>query len=309
MGAKHERQPMFQLGDFIFTEITSRDDIQHFDKIVAMTFRNEFQRNFGNRKRVDLDRIIQEHTAMDARYEGAIVRFIVTCGKESVGAVSIFFDHPENGLPIEDINHEIDLTSYRRNGTVAEICRLSILNKYRLKPLVFKVLLRGEIDLASECQISYILNDAFSFLDIDAIMQRLPHRYPFLMVDRVVEADAERVVVIKNVTVNEAFFQGHFPGHPIMPSVMITECMVQAAAFLDAPNAEFTDNDASPSSDSRRFYCTGVNVRFKSAVIPGDRLTVTLSLVKQLNAMIKTRGRVTTETGVVAEGDLSLAVQ
>ena len=112
---------------------------------------------------MDLDRIIQEHTAVDARYEGAIVRFIVTCGKESVGAVSMFFDHPENGLPIEDINHEIDLTSYRRNGTVAEICRLSILNKYRLKPLVFKGLLRCMIDLASERQVSYALNDAFSF--------------------------------------------------------------------------------------------------------------------------------------------------
>ena len=154
---------MFQLGDFTFTEISSRDDIQRFNKIVAMTFRTEFQRNFGNRKRVDLDRIIQEHTAMDARYEGAIVRFIVTCGKESVGAVSMFFAHPENGLPIEDINHEIDLTSYRRNGTVAEICRLSILNKYRLKPLVFKGLLRCMIDLASERQASYILNDVFSF--------------------------------------------------------------------------------------------------------------------------------------------------
>lgn len=192
------------------------------------------------------------------------------------------YDSPFLGLECPDL----DIRRILKRGSLSRAPRIS---QYAL------IALKNALDEAD--------------LDIGAIHAAPAPSLSFPMVDRVVEADAERFVAIKNVTVNEAFFQGHFPGHPTMPGAMITECMVQAAAFLDAPNAEFADNDASPSSDSRRFYCTGVNVRFKSAVIPGDRLTVTLSLVKQLNAMIKTRGRVTTETGVVAEGDLSLAVQ
>src|ERR1700743_3613673 len=102
-------------------------------------------------------------------------------------------------------------------------------------------------------------------LDVNQIRQILPHRYPFLLVDRIVEMDAERVVGIKNVTANEPFFQGHFPDFPVMPGVLIVEAMAQAAGVLVLKNMEDRAN--------KLVLLVAIeNARFRRPVCPGDTL-------------------------------------
>ncbi len=105
-------------------------------------------------------------------------------------------------------------------------------------------------------------------LDINAILKQLPHRYPFLLVDRVLECEkGKRIRAIKNVTFNEPFFQGHFPGRPIMPGVLIIEAMAQTAACVVV--------QAMPKSDKRLVYFMSVdNARFRKPVVPGDQLRI-----------------------------------
>ena len=107
-------------------------------------------------------------------------------------------------------------------------------------------------------------------LNTHEIMKMLPHRYPFLLVDRIVELEeGKRVVGIKNVTINEPFFQGHFPGHPIMPGVLIIEAMAQVSGIL----AMLTDK----ISNDKVTYFTGIdNARFRKPVVPGDVLRLEL---------------------------------
>ena len=111
--------------------------------------------------------------------------------------------------------------------------------------------------------------------DIKDIMRFLPHRYPFLLVDRVLEAEPlKRIVAIKNVTINEPFFQGHFPGEPIMPGVLIVEAMAQAWGILLLSSA---DVDLSKNS-SIRFLAID-KCRFRRAVVPGDQLRLELEAI------------------------------
>ncbi len=104
-------------------------------------------------------------------------------------------------------------------------------------------------------------------LDINEIMKILPHRYPFLLVDKIIEMETgKRIVGLKNVTINEHFFQGHFPGHPVMPGVLIIEAMAQVAAVL-----AYLSSDADVST--KVVYFTGIdNARFRKPVLPGDQL-------------------------------------
>ena len=105
-------------------------------------------------------------------------------------------------------------------------------------------------------------------LDIKEIREYLPHRYPFLLVDRVVELEVEkRVKAIKNVTCNEDFFNGHFPDHPVMPGVLIIEALAQAAGVLG-----FKTMDKKPSEGSIYLFVGADDVRFKRQVVPGDQL-------------------------------------
>ena len=105
-------------------------------------------------------------------------------------------------------------------------------------------------------------------MDIQQVMQYLPQRYPFLMVDRVLEVEkGKRIVGYKNLTMNEEFFQGHFPGKPLMPGVMMVEAMAQIAGVLG-----FVTHDKTPQDGSLYVFAGADNIRFKRQVVPGDRL-------------------------------------
>lgn len=119
-----------------------------------------------------------------------------------------------------------------------------------------------------------ILEAAIDAMDIHKIQSLLPHRYPFLLIDRVLECDpGEHLVAIKNVSINEPFFQGHFPSKPVMPGVLLIEAMAQATGLLAMESAD-VPKDAI-------YYLVGIdNARFKRPVVPGDQLVVDVQLRK-----------------------------
>ena len=119
-------------------------------------------------------------------------------------------------------------------------------------------------------------------VNVEQIQQLLPHRYPFLLVDRVIELVPDKsAVAIKNVTINEPFFQGHFPGHPVMPGVLIVEAMAQAAGLLTQISSRLKGTTGSPL-----FYLAKVdNARFNAPVVPGDQLRLEVELKRLLRSM------------------------
>src|SRR5690348_6219409 len=120
-------------------------------------------------------------------------------------------------------------------------------------------------------------------LDINAILKLLPHRYPFLLVDRVLECHPGKSIrALKNVTFNEPYFTGHFPGRPIMPGVIIIEALAQAAGILAFVSAGVTPNEQT------RFYFVGIDkARFRKPVEPGDQLILTAKLERQMRGIWK----------------------
>jgi len=126
------------------------------------------------------------------------------------------------------------------------------------------------------------MTEAFS-MDVDAIMKQIPHRYPFLLVDRVTACvPGERIEAIKNVTVNEPFFPGHFPHRPVMPGVMILEALAQAAGIL-----AFRTADVIPTEDTR-FYFVGIDgARFRKPVVPGDQVVLKARLERAIRGIWK----------------------
>jgi len=138
-------------------------------------------------------------------------------------------------------------------------------------------------------------------LDIKAIMRTLPHRYPFLLVDRVLEADADAktITTIKNVTINEPFFQGHFPGEPIMPGVLIVEAMAQSWGLL----AMAGQPDSERNAASVRFL--GIDkCRFRRPVVPGDQLRFELAGIAAKRGIWKFAGKALVDRAVAAEAEL-----
>ena len=140
-------------------------------------------------------------------------------------------------------------------------------------------------------------------LGIEEIMKVLPHRYPFLLVDRVLEIDAgKRIVGIKNVTINEPFFQGHFPGHPIMPGVLIIEAMAQVGGMLLM--------GAVPDPEKKVVYFTSLNnVKWRRPVKPGDQLRFELELLQVRGMMCKMQGVAKVDGEVVAEAEMGAMVR
>ncbi len=134
-----------------------------------------------------------------------------------------------------------------------------------------------------------------AILDILAIKEILPHRYPFLLVDRIVELEAERIVGIKNVTGNEPFFAGHFPDFPVMPGVLIVEAMAQVAGVLVLRGL----------GKQRAVYLASIDqAKFRRPVVPGDQLRIEMKIVKHKATVAKVAGTCTVDGAVVAEAEL-----
>jgi 3-hydroxyacyl-[acyl-carrier-protein] dehydratase len=140
-------------------------------------------------------------------------------------------------------------------------------------------------------------------IDVLGIMKMLPHRYPFLLVDRVVEFKAgEYLEAYKNVTINEPFFQGHFPGLPVMPGVLVLEALAQAGGLLLFNSSE------EDMSDKVLLFTGMEKVRFRRPVRPGDKLVLRLEDFKRKLNLLKIRGRAMVDGQLVAEGMLTAAV-
>lgn len=135
-------------------------------------------------------------------------------------------------------------------------------------------------------------------MDMKEVQKLLPHRYPFLLIDRVIEVvPSQKLVGIKNVTINEPFFQGHFPGHPVMPGVLILEALAQAAAVL-----AYKSEGADPTTMVT--YLMGIDgARFRKPVIPGDRLQLEVTVLKHKSSVWKQQGIATVDGQKVAEAE------
>lgn len=137
-------------------------------------------------------------------------------------------------------------------------------------------------------------------MDVHEILQYLPHRFPFLLLDRVVSLElGKQIVALKNVTINEPFFPGHFPHHPVMPGVLIVEAMAQAAAVLS-----FKSAGVKPTDDSVYYFAGIDNARFKKPVAPGDQLELHVSMDRMIRGLGKYSGRAMVGGELVAEAQL-----
>lgn len=141
-------------------------------------------------------------------------------------------------------------------------------------------------------------------MDIKEIMEILPHRYPFLLVDRIEGLKkGEEIVGIKNVTINEPFFVGHFPGNPIMPGVLIIEAMAQVGGVL-------AFNSVSEELSGSLVYFMGIDkARFRQQVVPGDQLRLRLTIIRQKQRVFKMRGEAYVEDTLVAEAELMATIE
>ncbi|MGD0456510.1 MAG: 3-hydroxyacyl-ACP dehydratase FabZ [Terriglobia bacterium] len=139
----------------------------------------------------------------------------------------------------------------------------------------------------------------YSIMDI---MSFLPHRYPFLLVDRILEIEGQkRIVGLKNVTINEPFFQGHFPGAPVMPGVLIIECMAQVAGVMIYRDM--------PDKDKKLIYFTSIeNAKFRRPVLPGDQLRIEMQLLNRRTNFGKMNGQATVDGKMVAEAIVTFAI-
>jgi 3-hydroxyacyl-[acyl-carrier-protein] dehydratase len=142
-------------------------------------------------------------------------------------------------------------------------------------------------------------------MDIHEILKHLPHRYPFLLVDRVLECEpGKHIVALKNVTINEPFFVGHFPHHPVMPGVLILEALAQAAAILSFKTMGTLPDDKSV------YYFVGIDgARFKKPVSAGDQLRLEVEITRTLKGVWKYNARAKVDGAVVTEAELMCAVR
>jgi 3-hydroxyacyl-[acyl-carrier-protein] dehydratase len=142
-------------------------------------------------------------------------------------------------------------------------------------------------------------------MDIHKILKQLPHRYPFLLVDRVLAIDKGKTIrALKNVTMNEPFFQGHFPHRPVMPGVLMLEALAQAAALL-----AFDALDTSPSEDTVYYFAGIDGARFKRPVEPGDQLILDVTLLRMKAGIFKFKARALVGQDLAVEAELTCAMR
>jgi UDP-3-O-[3-hydroxymyristoyl] N-acetylglucosamine deacetylase/3-hydroxyacyl-[acyl-carrier-protein] dehydratase len=157
---------------------------------------------------------------------------------------------------------------------------------------------RGNIELAGALAEQLRGNGDQPIVDVQRIMQHLPHRYPMLLVDRIIEYETgKRIVGIKNVTINEPFFQGHYPGHPIMPGVLVIEAMAQVGGLL------LMDAVENPE-DKVVYFMSLDNVKWRRPVTPGDQIVFELEMLQLRRRVCRMRGKGTVDGHLVAEADL-----
>jgi 3-hydroxyacyl-[acyl-carrier-protein] dehydratase len=144
-----------------------------------------------------------------------------------------------------------------------------------------------------------------TMMDIHKILKQLPHRYPFLLVDRVLEIDKGKSIrALKNVTINEPFFEGHFPNRPVMPGVLMLEALAQASALLS-----FDAMDALPD-DKMIYYFAGMEgVRFRRPVEPGDQLILEAQILRMKAGIFKFKTRALVGTDIAVEAELTCAMR
>lgn len=146
-------------------------------------------------------------------------------------------------------------------------------------------------------------------MDINEIIELLPHRYPFLLIDRVLSMEPDKsIVALKNVTINEPFFPGHYPHHPVMPGVLIIEAMAQASALLS-----FKSMKAKPTENPNEksvYYFAGIDgARFRQPVGPGDQLIIKATLVRSMRGLFKFKATAEVDGQLVAEAELMCTVK
>lgn len=141
-------------------------------------------------------------------------------------------------------------------------------------------------------------------MDVREVMNSLPHRYPFILVDRIIELNpGKKVVGLKNVTINEPFFQGHFPGTPIMPGVLIVEAMAQTGGVLAIKSLP-------EGSEGALMYFMGLDqVKFRKQVVPGDQLIMELEIIKQRAKIMKLSGTAKVDGQVAVEAQLMATIE
>ncbi len=136
--------------------------------------------------------------------------------------------------------------------------------------------------------------------DIHKILESLPHRYPFLLVDRILEISDDHVIGLKNVTINEPFFQGHFPKEPVMPGVLVLEAMCQVAAMMIVGN---------PEAENMAMYLTGVEkARLRKPVVPGDQMIIKARILKIRGKIGKAQAEARVDDELVAEANFGFVV-
>jgi 3-hydroxyacyl-[acyl-carrier-protein] dehydratase len=142
-------------------------------------------------------------------------------------------------------------------------------------------------------------------LDINQIKEYLPHRYPFLLVDRVTEVEkGKRIVAIKNVTANEEFFNGHFPNKPVMPGVLMIEALAQTAAILS-----FVTKEVKPDENSVVYFLGIDGARFKRPVGPGDQLRMEVEILRETRNIWKYKARATVDGQLAVEAELMCTIR
>lgn len=146
------------------------------------------------------------------------------------------------------------------------------------------------------------MKNAIALIEIEEIMQYLPHRYPFLLVDRIVEyQEKERIVGLKNVTINEPFFQGHFPGVPVMPGVLIVEAMAQVGGVLLFKTV--------PEREKKLVFFMAIeNAKFRKPVRPGDQLRIEMVMVRVRSRVGKLSGKAYVDGQLVSEADITYSL-
>ena len=149
-------------------------------------------------------------------------------------------------------------------------------------------------------------NSTFKKLDINQILSRLPHRYPMLLIDKIIEIEiGKHIKAIKNVSINEPFFKGHFPNNPVMPGVLIIEAMAQATPLFWLPNG--INNKKCKKSD---YYLVGIDkARFRRPVFPGDKLIINVRALRLSKSMCKYEGKAKVCETEVASAELMCAIR